>query len=60
MWGHFEQRPNPAYDKNDARKGGINMRHHNIGRDCIKMYDVETFTDRIEVDGVERAKTVVR
>eukprot|EP00965_Chrysotila_dentata_P223843 6193823-Pleurochrysis_carterae.AAC.1 len=60
FWGYFELRPNPSFDEKDPRKGPRNIRHHNVGRDCIKMYDVETFPVCVEVDGVERAKTVVR
>eukprot|EP00965_Chrysotila_dentata_P019610 651423-Pleurochrysis_carterae.AAC.1 len=38
----------------------MHVRHHAIGRDSIKLYDVATFSVKVDFAGVERAKTVVR
>eukprot|EP00965_Chrysotila_dentata_P116919 3864398-Pleurochrysis_carterae.AAC.1 len=60
FWGYFEQRPNPTYDPKDPCRGPQHIRHHNINRDLIKLYDVGTFPARVAVNGVENAKTVIR
>eukprot|EP00965_Chrysotila_dentata_P176626 5833033-Pleurochrysis_carterae.AAC.1 len=61
FWGTFVPRPIPGYDPKDPRKGSqCCLRHHSVGRERIELYAVDTFTDKIAVDNVERAKTVVR
>eukprot|EP00965_Chrysotila_dentata_P219560 6191214-Pleurochrysis_carterae.AAC.1 len=60
FWGTFSPKLNPGYTEHDPRNGPMHQRHHNIGRDCIKLYSVKHFTDKVEFAGVEAAKTVVR
>eukprot|EP00965_Chrysotila_dentata_P148543 4904767-Pleurochrysis_carterae.AAC.1 len=44
----------------DPRKGPMHIRHRSIERSVIKLYGVQTFTDKVAADGVEGAKTAVR
>eukprot|EP00965_Chrysotila_dentata_P137130 4535682-Pleurochrysis_carterae.AAC.1 len=60
FWGTFEMKLNPMYDSKDPHKGPMHIRHHFVGRENIKKYSVKTFVDKMEANGVPRAKTVVR
>eukprot|EP00965_Chrysotila_dentata_P012684 418544-Pleurochrysis_carterae.AAC.1 len=38
----------------------MHIRHRSIDRSVIKLYDAQTFTDKVAADDVEGAKTAVR
>ena len=46
FFGTFTKKPNAAYNANDKRTGGKFVRHANITRDEIVLYDVKTYVDR--------------
>ena len=47
FFGTFAPKANPQYDPRNAKKtGGKHLRHKNVDRSCIKMYNVATFSER--------------
>lgn len=46
FWGHFDVKENPHYDRRNKKAGALSMRHQNIARDHILLYDVQTFLMR--------------
>ena len=44
FFGTFSPTPNPSYDARNAKKsGGKMLRHKNVDRSCVKVYNVRTF-----------------
>eukprot|EP00965_Chrysotila_dentata_P055112 1828789-Pleurochrysis_carterae.AAC.1 len=60
FFGTFEKKKNPGYDKHDPHKGLMFVRHQAVGRNSILLYIVKTFTEKVAMAGIERAKKVVR
>jgi hypothetical protein len=59
FWGTFETKSNPLYDPKNPKKGTKFIRHHDVRRDVIRVYAVETFTCKEALaDG--KVKTVLR
>jgi hypothetical protein len=48
FFGTFEMTDNPAYDPHDTRKGPMYLRHRNLTREVIRLYDVQVFTQRVK------------
>ena len=46
LWGTFEKKENPLYDPKDPRKGTMYVRHHDLSREVVCLYAVETFTTK--------------
>lgn len=43
FWGCFTLKPNPIYDPTDRKTGGKHVRHQNMSRDNILVYDVQVY-----------------
>lgn len=61
MDGDLVPTPNPEFDLAKKKRGNtITVRHHGIGRDVIKAYDVQVQAVSLPKRGDEPAQTVVR
>ena len=52
FWGHFTPKPNLAYDPHDRAKGGMFVRHTQVQRAAVVVYNVITFV-RKGADGTK-------
>eukprot|EP00965_Chrysotila_dentata_P193793 6175967-Pleurochrysis_carterae.AAC.1 len=46
LWGTFSPRVNASYDRHNKHSGSHFVRHLSIGRDVVKLYNVQTFVKK--------------
>ena len=57
LWGHFQPKENPRYDPKDRKSGPKFVRHQQISRASVKVYDVQVFQRPSPVQG-EKGKVI--